>query len=105
MPLAPPPLPAFTLPGSAFDATSQAMASARPLPLPRWVAIGRGFGHGIGMSQWGALGMARNGEGFSAILRHYYRGTQLRPYSDLAPLAQAGSGAAAEDPKALAVSR
>ena len=90
------PLPAFTL---------APPPQSPPLPVLQLVAVGRGFGHGIGMSQWGALGMARNGEGFSAILRHYYRGTQLRPYSDLAPLAQAGSGAAAEDPKALAVSR
>ena len=59
------------------------------LPMPRlqWVAIGRGFGHGIGMSQWGALAMARRGEGFEQILQHYYRGTQLRPYASLAALA------------------
>ena len=52
----------------------------------QWVAIGRGFGHGIGMSQWGACAMARRGEGFEQILQHYYRGTQLRPYSSLAAL-------------------
>ena len=53
----------------------------------QWVAIGRGFGHGIGMSQWGALAMARRGDGFEQILQHYYRGTQLRPYTSLAALA------------------
>jgi len=58
-----------------------------PMPRLQWVAIGRGFGHGIGMSQWGALAMARRGEGFEQILQHYYRGTQLRPYSSLAALA------------------
>jgi stage II sporulation protein D len=59
-----------------------------PLPqtsqLPQLVAVGRGFGHGIGMSQWGALAMAQRGDSYAAILRHYYRGTQLRPYSELA---------------------
>ena len=58
-----------------------------PTPRLQWVAIGRGFGHGIGMSQWGALAMARRGEGFEQILQHYYRGTQLRPYASLAALA------------------
>ena len=53
----------------------------------QWVAIGHGFGHGIGMSQWGALAMARRGDGFEQILQHYYRGTQLRPYTSLAALA------------------
>ena len=35
---------------------------------------GRGWGHGIGMSQFGAAGYARHGWGYKAILRHYYRG-------------------------------
>jgi stage II sporulation protein D len=35
---------------------------------------GRGWGHGIGLSQWGAYGMARHGSGYKAILRHYYTG-------------------------------
>jgi stage II sporulation protein D len=78
------------------------------LPMPRlqWVAIGRGFGHGIGMSQWGALAMARRGEGFAQILQHYYRGTQLRPYTSLAALApllqpRLGLGAFPQRPLAL----
>lgn len=36
-----------------------------------------GYGHGVGMSQWGANGMARAGYRYQAILAHYYRGTQL----------------------------
>ncbi len=35
---------------------------------------GRGWGHGIGMSQWGAYGLAKNGWKYKAILRHYYTG-------------------------------
>ena len=45
------------------------------------LAIGRGFGHGVGMSQWGAYGLARRGEDYQRILLHYYRGSQLRPYA------------------------
>jgi stage II sporulation protein D len=42
-------------------------------------AIGRGHGHGIGLCQWGAMGMAAEGRRFDEILRHYYPGTRLRP--------------------------
>lgn len=38
---------------------------------------GRGFGHGIGMSQWGAHNMAQQGYNYQQILGHYYRGAQL----------------------------
>ena len=38
---------------------------------------GRGYGHGIGMSQWGAKGMADRGFTYHEILGHYYRGTNV----------------------------
>lgn len=38
---------------------------------------GGGFGHGVGMSQYGAYGYALHGEGYAWILAHYYRGTKL----------------------------
>jgi len=41
------------------------------------VASGGGNGHGIGMCQWGAMGMARAGIGYREILRHYYQKTRL----------------------------
>ncbi len=33
---------------------------------------GRGFGHGVGMSQWGAYGMAKEGKNYKDIISHYY---------------------------------
>jgi peptidoglycan hydrolase-like amidase len=42
-----------------------------------FVISGKGWGHGVGMSQWGAYGMARNGATYQQILRHYYAGTDL----------------------------
>lgn len=39
---------------------------------------GRGWGHGIGMCQWGAIGRARAGLSYREILAHYYPGTELR---------------------------
>ena len=38
---------------------------------------GKGYGHGVGLSQWGALEMARQGQSYSNILSHYYPGTIL----------------------------
>jgi stage II sporulation protein D len=44
---------------------------------PQFVISGHGWGHGVGMSQWGAYGYAQNGWSFDKILAHYYPGTQL----------------------------
>jgi SpoIID/LytB domain protein len=38
---------------------------------------GSGYGHGIGMSQWGAYGLARMGWDHSRIVKHFYRGTKV----------------------------
>src|SRR3954454_11834026 len=38
---------------------------------------GAGFGHGVGMSQYGAMGFAEHGWNAAAILAHYYSGTAL----------------------------
>jgi hypothetical protein len=45
----------------------------------RLTITGAGFGHGIGMSQYGAYGMARNGYSSSSIIAHYYRGASASP--------------------------
>jgi stage II sporulation protein D len=74
----PPPVPGLLAPSESRDP-----AAASPplqLPLPSLLAIGRGYGHGVGMSQWGALAMAQRGDSYDRILQHYYRGTALRPY-------------------------
>ena len=39
--------------------------------------FGAGFGHGLGLSQWGAYGLARQGWGPSKILKHFYSGTRV----------------------------
>src|SRR5215212_11546909 len=43
----------------------------------RHVIRGAGFGHGIGLSQYGAYGYALHGRSYQAILGHYYKGTSL----------------------------
>jgi len=46
-------------------------------PAVALLVQGRGFGHGVGMSQWGAYAMALQGRNHEQILRHYYRGVEL----------------------------
>jgi stage II sporulation protein D len=44
---------------------------------PGVLVEGGGHGHGIGMSQWGAHGMALQGKSYVEILNHYYQGTKV----------------------------
>ncbi len=56
----PPPAPADSTTGEAVFAVS-----------------GRGWGHGVGLAQWGAYGQAKEGRTYDQILAHYYFGTKL----------------------------
>ena len=45
--------------------------------VERFVITGKGWGHGVGLCQVGAFGMAQAGSSYEAILRHYYSGIGL----------------------------
>ncbi len=45
--------------------------------------IGKGWGHGVGMCQWGAMGMARQQYSYDAILTYYYPGSELKTLSEV----------------------
>jgi stage II sporulation protein D len=47
-----------------------------------------GSGHGVGMSQWGAEGMARAGKDSRQILKYYYKGVSIEQVSKLAKRAE-----------------
>jgi stage II sporulation protein D len=64
---------AVTLTVLAVVAACPAGASA----AERWSVRGAGWGHGIGMSQWGAYGYAKHGASHRDILGHYYRDTKI----------------------------
>ncbi|MCS7067454.1 MAG: SpoIID/LytB domain-containing protein [Meiothermus sp.] len=51
-----------------------------------WQVIGQGRGHGVGMSQWGARGLALQGWDFRQILGYYYPGTFLSSFEVVAGL-------------------
>jgi stage II sporulation protein D len=43
---------------------------------------GKGYGHGVGLCQWSALGMARSGMNYKEILAYYYPGTTIQIYEN-----------------------
>jgi stage II sporulation protein D len=45
--------------------------------VTRLVATGVGWGHGVGLCQWGAVGRARGGQGYRKILATYFPGTTI----------------------------
>jgi stage II sporulation protein D len=46
-------------------------------PYPVYIFNGSGWGHGVGMSQWGAYGMAKQGYSYREILNYYYSNVQI----------------------------
>ncbi|MEB3165586.1 MAG: SpoIID/LytB domain-containing protein [Cyanobacteriota bacterium] len=63
--------------GAIGRATSAAGVGAATPPVASLLVSGRGFGHGVGMSQWGAYALALRGQGHQQILSHYYPGARL----------------------------
>src|SRR5919201_4694320 len=47
-----------------------------------WVVKGAGFGHGVGLSQYGAYGYAKHGFKYDQILTHYYTGSTIGTTAD-----------------------
>ena len=60
--------------GTGFFSLTQ----QQTVPTGSFLISGVGFGHGVGMSQHGAQGMAENGFTFDQILRFYYTGIEVR---------------------------
>src|SRR5664279_3779357 len=86
--------------GTSPAASSSVAPTPRPLPSPSRIPIstpvpvtpgsltfyGRGYGHGLGMSQYGARGRALAGQLAPAILAHYYQHTTMASLSPGAPV-------------------
>src|SRR4051794_3231860 len=79
---------------AAVAAALGALAVAPTAPAAsRLVVTGHGFGHGIGMSQYGALGYAQHGSSYRDILGHYFEQTSVAPLGtrpDVRVLLQSG---------------
>jgi stage II sporulation protein D len=66
-------------PSAVRDTTTTASTTTTSTAPVVLSLSGRGWGHGLGLSQWGAYGYARHGWRYDAILAHYYTGTSLGP--------------------------
>ena len=60
---------------SCFTVEKQGLNDGIP---QKFVIIGGGWGHGVGMCQTGAAVMALNGQNYRGILRHYYQGSDVK---------------------------
>ena len=77
----------LALTGLVLALAASALAGPRaPVPAKpaavtatTFVVSGRGWGHGVGMSQYGALGFANEGRTYDQILAHFYVGAELGP--------------------------
>ena len=63
---------------------------------PGWLFTGRGWGHGVGLCQVGAYGMALRGHSYAEILAHYYQGARLGAIPTQVGAASAAARAAAD---------
>jgi SpoIID/LytB domain protein len=107
------------MPSPAPTPSPTPTASPTPIPTPpsplpvlsAWGALaptttlyGRGYGHGVGMSQYGAFGRAQSGQSAAAILGHYYPGTtigSIDPQTSVRVLVLSGFAATAVSPLVL----
>ena len=102
------PRTALALIGFALALAATALAGSRapvptaPLPVTAttFFASGNGWGHGVGMSQYGALGYANEGWTYDQILQHFYTGAELGP----APVARVRVLVGEEQGKAVVAS-
>jgi stage II sporulation protein D len=59
----------------------------------KWVVKGHGYGHGVGLSQYGAFGFAEHGRNYRQIIDHYFAHTDLdRSGGDVRVLLGSGQG-------------
>ena len=64
--------------GAIFSLISSSLFTPPANAVPNeWIIVGSGWGHGVGLSQYGALGQALDGRSWQDILSHYYPGSSL----------------------------
>jgi len=65
--------------GSATQTRTSALAQSTPVGAATFLVSGHGWGHGVGLSQYGAYGYAQKGFLYDNIVLHYFPGTELGP--------------------------
>jgi stage II sporulation protein D len=70
-------VPADTGSGSASAASSADFATVTNTSSTNWLIVGKGYGHNVGMSQYGAYAMGQQGYSYDQILKFYYTGVTI----------------------------
>jgi len=65
--------------GSSTQTRTSALAQSAPVGAATFLVTGHGWGHGVGLSQYGAYGYAQKGFLYDNIVLHYFPGTELGP--------------------------
>src|SRR4029450_7435782 len=80
--------------GSGPAATARIDARTATTGSATFIVTGHGWGHGVGLSQYGAYGYAQKGTGYAKIGLHYFPGTELgqAPVSKVRVLLTSGAG-------------
>lgn len=74
---------------AATPSTTRPAADEEPAPEPAFRFVGYGTDHGVGLSQRGASGRAKQGQGFVEILEHYFSPAQVRDIDESNPTIRA----------------
>ncbi|MGM9626399.1 MAG: SpoIID/LytB domain-containing protein [Eubacteriales bacterium] len=69
---------------AVYDIPQDALERLSDKSNNNFLFIGKGWGHGGGISQWGAKNMAENGAFYDEIIHAYFTGVEIRQYKDLA---------------------
>jgi stage II sporulation protein D len=87
-------LASILLLGSGPAATARIDARTATTGSATFIVTGHGWGHGVGLSQYGAYGYAQKGTGYAKIVLHYFPGTELgeAPVSRVRVLLTSGTG-------------
>ena len=67
----------IVLPTSTFVIVDGKLRPRVATKEPQFRFLGRGYGHGLGLSQWGAMALAEQGYNYEQILKHYYAGVTI----------------------------
>lgn len=70
-------VPASGSTGSTGAASSADFATVTNTSGTKWLIVGKGYGHNVGMSQYGAYAMGKQGKTYDEILKFYYTGVTI----------------------------
>ncbi len=78
----------ITLKEAGYDIPEDALARVNDKTNNNFIFIGKGWGHGGGISQWGAMSLSKNGATYDEIIHAYFTDVEIVPYQTLERFAE-----------------